>query len=236
MPTNNNNKVIIKKLHDNKITINLNNLLSKQCNNIIKFLGIYKDENKFFLITPLAEGNLRDYLKSKNYSLKEKIKIATDITNGIRVLHEHNIIHENLHPKNILMFDGIANISDLPLPYEKKSIYFDEHYFEKIGYLDPDSLLNEHFEKRKSMDIYSLGSLLWEIMSEQVPYSKDKNIGIVQLIHKIKEGHREDDISKIPDIPAEYIDLYKKCWDKNSLDRPSIEDVYKNFHILNNQL
>src|ERR1043166_1089966 len=100
------------------------------------------------------------------------------------------------------MFDGVAKISDLPFPYEKnKTVYFDPHFIEKIGYLDPNSLLNENFNKNKSMDIYSLGSLLWEIMSEQVPYSDDGSI--LQLVKKIKnDGYREQDVNC---APHEYI-------------------------------
>ena len=52
------------------------------------------------------------------------------------------------------------------------------------------------------MDIYSLGSLLWEIMSEQIPYSNSKDN--LQLVNKIKnEDYREKNIS----CPYEYIDL-----------------------------
>ncbi len=49
---------------------------------------------------PFAENNLRDYLKNKKLSLNNKmiakIKIAIDITNGIKYLHENDIIHGNL--------------------------------------------------------------------------------------------------------------------------------------------
>ncbi|GBB95107.1 hypothetical protein RclHR1_02480006 [Rhizophagus clarus] len=241
-----NSKIVIKKLYSDKIKpSNLNNLykISEQSNNIVKFLGIFKDKDKFFLVTPFShEGNLRDYLSNKNCPSEEKIKIATDIVHGILFLHkEHDIIHENLHPKNIIMFDGIAKISDLPLPYEKKSICLDEHFFEKIGYLDPDSLLNKRFKKAKSMDIYSLGSLLWEMISEQIPYSKDTRVkSIIKLIKEIKKGHREVDVPNLPDIPAEcmneYKDLYNKCWDKDSSSRPIIEDVHKKILHINTLL
>src|SRR3954449_8957380 len=106
------------------------------------------------------------------------------------------------------MLGGIAQISDLPLPYEKKTVYYNLNFFDNIGYLDPNSFLNENFKKEYSMDIYSLGILLWEIMSEQIPYSKSRNS--LQLVEKIKYGGaREQDISC---APYEYIDLYKKCW------------------------
>jgi len=112
------------------------------------------------------------------------------------------------------MLNKIAQISDLPLPNISNEMkledhLIDEHLFDNIGYVDPNSFLNETDEKDKSMDIYSLGSLLWEIMSEKVPYSKDIDNGIYELIFRItKKEYREKDIDNIPN---EYIALYKKC-------------------------
>ncbi|CAI2179864.1 5179_t:CDS:2 [Funneliformis geosporum] len=207
----NDKKVIIKKLQklQNKKSI----LVRKK---------VYEDCNTFLIIPFAPEGNLRNYLKDKDFSIEKKVGIAIKIADGIKYLHIKDIIHENLHPKNILMFEGMAQISDLPLPYEKnKSVFFDQQFFDNIGYIDPDSLLNEHFVKNKSMDIYSFGSLLWEIMSGKVPYSKDKDEGILQLVQKIKDGYREGNI-----IDAHKYELCKLCWNGKPSDRPTIEEVF----------
>ncbi|PKK74676.1 hypothetical protein RhiirC2_863699 [Rhizophagus irregularis] len=87
---------------------------------------------------------------------------------------------------------------------------------------EPNSILNRNYKKNKSVDIYSLGTLLWEIMSEKIPFSEDQNDGILQLMLRIKEGYREVDIISDP----EYVNLYKSCWDGNNLIRPKIDDVY----------
>lgn len=84
--------------------------------------------------------------------------------------------------------------------------------------------MNSEYVKDKSIDIYSLGSLLWEIMSERIPYSNDQNENILQLINRIREGHREKSEKDIPDI---YKDLYEECWNGDSSKRPSINDVYE---------
>src|ERR1051325_5274925 len=120
------------------------------------------------------------------------------------------------------MLDEIAQISDSLLPYEKKTVYYNKQFFNNLGYLDSNSFLNENFKKEYSMDIYSLGNLLWEIMSEKIPFSQDKHNSL--LIKKIKNGYREKDI---PGISSEYVNLYKECWKEDSLTRPKIKDVYK---------
>ncbi|RGB31457.1 kinase-like domain-containing protein, partial [Rhizophagus diaphanus] len=198
-------------------------------NKIVEFLGIsIKDENQLFLIMPFAnDDNLREYIKKNTLTFDKKIEIAKDITEGIKFLHEKGIIHENLNPKNILIFDGVAKISNLPLSYnnnDKDDLYINESLFDNIGYIDPNLFLNSDYDKDKPIDIYSLGSLLWEIMSERIPYSNDQNENILQLINRIREGYREKSENIIPDI---YKDLYEECWNGDSSKRPSINDVYE---------
>src|SRR5947209_15854900 len=103
------------------------------------------------------------------------------------------------------MFDKVAKISNLPLIYNNEDLYFDENIFDNIGYIDPNSLLNDDFKKDSSIDIYSFGSLLWEIASEKIPCSEVESILV--LIEKMKNSlYIEDD--DIPNFPDEYKNLY----------------------------
>ncbi|CAG8542646.1 1241_t:CDS:2 [Diversispora eburnea] len=63
------------------------------------------------------EGNLRDYLKSKKKSLKweDKHRMCFEIAKGLRCLHSEEIIHKDLHSKNILIDNGRMMIADLGL-------------------------------------------------------------------------------------------------------------------------
>ena len=74
------------------------------------------DENKLFLVMPWANnGNLREYLEKKKLNFDEKIQIAIDVTKGIQVLHENNIIHENIVSNDLILnfiyYYGFCNLS-----------------------------------------------------------------------------------------------------------------------------
>ncbi|PKC14312.1 kinase-like protein [Rhizophagus irregularis] len=214
-----------------------------QHTNIVEFLGVgTRDECKVFLVMPIANGgNLRDYLKAnKKLSIDKKMKIVKGIASGIMKLHGEGITHENINPKNILIFDEIAKISNIPLQFEKpfdkafrnRDIYAYDDLFDNIGYIDPNAFIKINgnagdYNKDKSTDIYSLGTLLWEVMSEKIPYQDEfSDGGILGLIRKIKDGHREKaDIPDITKFPAEYINLYTKCWNGDSAARPTIKEV-----------
>ncbi|POG61822.1 kinase-like domain-containing protein, partial [Rhizophagus irregularis DAOM 181602=DAOM 197198] len=75
--------------------------------NINRFLGITNDHagNYIMVLEYADEGNLRDYLKVKFDSLQweNKIRMALDIACGLKCLHSRDIVHRDLHSKNILV-------------------------------------------------------------------------------------------------------------------------------------
>ncbi|CAB5356195.1 unnamed protein product [Rhizophagus irregularis] len=85
---------------------------------INRFLGITKDSDYYILVLEYAnEGNLRDYLKKKFTYLRwnDKIQMALDITGGLKFIHSKEIIHRDLHSKNILVNNGKLLIADFGL-------------------------------------------------------------------------------------------------------------------------
>ncbi|CAG8455566.1 2778_t:CDS:2 [Cetraspora pellucida] len=88
--------------------------------NMITFFGISQDPNTetYFMVLQYANGgNLRNYLY-KNFSKldwKTKVKMAKDIASGLNCIHEENIVHRDLHSKNVLLHDGRLLIADLGL-------------------------------------------------------------------------------------------------------------------------
>ena len=86
--------------------------------NIVEFLGAGKDVHSCpFIVMELMDGNLRDFIKHKNYQLKQKviISIALDVAKGLSYLHGHSppILHRDLKTDNILLKRRTAKIGDL---------------------------------------------------------------------------------------------------------------------------
>src|SRR5581483_10824440 len=117
-------------------------------------------------------GNLRKYLKDHLSTLTwdDKIKLAYQITEGIKYLHDKDILHQNLHSKNIVIHRREAKIM-LDIVKITENNYLDN---EMISYIDPKLLENHTYEYDKKSDIYSLGVLMWELTSGYPP--KNENI------------------------------------------------------------
>src|ERR1043165_898201 len=130
--------------------------------------------HEHLLVMEYADGgNLRKYLQKHFSTLTwdDKINLAYQISEGIKYLHGENILHRDLHSKNIVIHQGEAKIIDLGTA---KSIgtETDLHsgVFGMISYIDPKLLEDYSYQYNKKSDIYSLGVLMWELSSGHPPF------------------------------------------------------------------
>ncbi|GES97479.1 kinase-like domain-containing protein [Rhizophagus clarus] len=204
--------------------------------NVNSFLGIAKDDigNYVMVLEYANEGNLRDYLlnekwrylrKKDSSEWKDKINMALDITRGLKCLHSKDIIHRDLHSKNILVNNGRLLIADFGLSKQLIEVSSSSlaNRMGMIEYIEPQVYKDINYIRDKRSDIYSLGVLFWEITSGRPPFYNRDDQSIFALCHHICSGHREESIEG---TPLEYQQLYEKCWDGNPESRPDINQVY----------
>ncbi|CAI2172466.1 18843_t:CDS:2 [Funneliformis geosporum] len=177
------------------------------------------------------DGDLQNYLEKnfKNLTWDNKKMIAFQIAEGLNYLHNENILHRDLHSKNIVIHDGNAKITDFGLSKNMNSKYSTIHIgtFGRIPYVDPKKLLDLNFQYEKASDIYSYGVIMWEISSGFSPFKNLTSKCDLELLYlKIPKGYREDNVEVTPE---DYKDLYEKCWDSLPDKRPSIKKVLEEF-------
>ncbi|CAJ0637190.1 3090_t:CDS:2 [Entrophospora sp. SA101] len=85
--------------------------------NIIRILGISQDpcnKDRLLVLQYAKDGNLRDYLARKHstFTWNDRFKIAFGIADGLNCLHDENIVHCDLHSRNILIDNGEPKIAD----------------------------------------------------------------------------------------------------------------------------
>ncbi|RHZ83512.1 hypothetical protein Glove_91g34 [Diversispora epigaea] len=192
--------------------------------NIINFYGVsidYSTEKCYLVLQYAKDDNLRTYLRNnfKNLDWETKIKMAQDITNGLYYMHEKNIVHRDLHSKNVLVHEEKLLITDLGLSQTLES-NSNSMAGGMYAYSDPQYLRNHIMYKRsKASDIYSLGVLFWELSSGIPPFD---NLLSLDILEMVKSGLRE---APINGTPEDYIKIYSNAWKDNPKQRPTIEDI-----------
>ncbi|KAF0463065.1 kinase-like protein [Gigaspora margarita] len=198
--------------------------------NIVQFYGVTKDSaGDYHMILKFAcDGNLRTYLKAKFLELRwnDKLRIAEEITTGLLYLHENDIIHRDLHSKNILIDQGKAMIADFGLSkqLEDTSLVTVSMVYGLPAYIDPQCYKvntdSPTYERCKKSDVYSLGVIFWEISSGRPPF---ESIRVrEQVAIEIYKGKRETPVENTPEL---YVTLYKRCWDEAPANRPETKSV-----------
>ncbi|GBC08805.1 hypothetical protein RclHR1_00840006 [Rhizophagus clarus] len=210
-------------IHELKIHLHLTHFSDR----IIKCLGISQDDltKEYLLVMQYAnEGDLQNYLTNRNLSWDVKKKLAYQIADGLNYLHNENVLHKDLHSKNVVIHEGNAKIIDFGISKIQDQISgAHTRYRGIIAYIEPKRLLSPDFPYTKSSDVYSFGVLMWEISSGCPPF-KDRCCtgGDMALAVNIIGGLREEVVTG---TPKEYEDLYIKCWDQEPEQRPITKDI-----------
>ncbi|HRH43466.1 MAG TPA: serine/threonine-protein kinase [Pyrinomonadaceae bacterium] len=147
------------------------------------------DDGIPYLIMEYVEGETIDnFCEHNNLALKMRLKLFNKVCEAVSFAHQNLIIHRDLKPSNILVTPkGEVKLLDFGI----SKILNDEQTQEKtaltmLGAMTPEYASPEQIRGEKvttSTDIYSLGVVLYKILTGNLPYSlKDKNNGNLMRI------------------------------------------------------
>src|SRR5579875_747142 len=136
----------------------------------------------YYLVMPYVEGGtLRDYLLRRGHlSLEEAGSFLEQIASALQYAHEHDVVHRDVKPSNILLrLDGYAYLGDFGLAKAKQEAESLTHAGTMVGtpeYMSPEQS-NGTCDYRG--DIYSLGVILYHMLTGQVPFTAETPVAIL---------------------------------------------------------
>jgi serine/threonine protein kinase len=195
---------------------------------IIRCYGLSKDPitEAYLLVMNLEENRDLHYYLQKNFSsLKwnDKLTLLNDMTIGLKKIHEAGLLHHNFHTGNVLIGKGgKAYLADLGLnhPVNEESSEFG--VYGVLPFVAPEVLRGDVYTA--ASDVYSFGMIMWVLTSGQNPFFESDYDSLLSL--RICKGERPVIVEGTPKC---YVDLMKRCWDKNILERPSAIELERIF-------
>ncbi|CAG8717959.1 11107_t:CDS:2, partial [Racocetra fulgida] len=172
----------------------------------------YPTTKKYLMVMDyVPNGDLRQYWKNNCLPLKSKLSQLLTIAEGLKSIHEKELVHRDLHPGNILNreLSGIGSgnvlcyITDLGLSRLVNEIEQEGKIYGQMTYISPEVLLEQPYTK--ASDIYSFGIIAYELLANSYPYPETNDL---ELSLKVCQGYRPD-IDKVL-IPQLLKDLIKK--------------------------
>jgi serine/threonine-protein kinase len=165
--------------------------------NIVSIFDVGKDGQEDYIVMEYVKGQtLKDIIRQQApLSVEKTIHIVRQIGEALAHAHANHIIHRDIKPQNILMTtDGRAKVTDFGIARAASAATL-THTGDIVGsvhYLSPEQAKGA--QTNEQSDIYSLGIILYELITGKVPYDGDTPITIA-LKH----------IQEEPELPGKVI-------------------------------
>ncbi len=165
-------------------------------------------EEKTFISMAYVEGqSLRKKLESGPLELDEAIRIATQAAQGLQIAHKKGVVHRDIKSANIMVTeDNQAKIMDFGLARMTGGTLLTQEgtAMGTIAYMSPEQAQGEEVDHRT--DIWSLGVVLYEILTGQLPFKGEHEQAIVYAIRKDKPRPITEVNAEIPQSIEQVVD------------------------------
>jgi hypothetical protein len=197
--------------------------------NIVRYYSSWLDDSKsnnstLYIQMELCESTFRDYLNNirEDESIEKRIFYFNQIVEGIKYLHDNNIIHRDIKPSNILFIDDTVKICDFGLARHVNSTLNIINGSSEVGtsfYRAPE--IDTHIYNNK-IDVYSLGIILIELLLKHCKTQAEKMMCMKQILENIKENK----IESIPYlITNRYYEIIMNMINVNVKERYDIYEI-----------
>ena len=198
--------------------------------NIVEVYDVGEEDGEHYIVMEYIEGKtLKQLLKKReSLTLTEVIDIMTQLTDGIAHAHESYIIHRDIKPQNIMIEDnGLIKITDFGIAMALNATQLTQtnSVMGSVHYLPPEQASGKGATIKS--DIYSLGILMYELLTGNVPFKGDNAV-------EIALKHMKDKVPSIrkqnPSIPQAVENILLKATAKNPRNRyDSAKDMHEDF-------
>ena len=149
--------------------------------NIVSVLDVGTDHGLPYMVMEYVDGpDLKEYIRQNApLDLHEVIRIMDQILSAVALAHKHNVIHRDLKPQNILMDKrGNIKIADfgIAVALNQSSVTQTNSVMGSVHYMSPEQTRGGLVTKQS--DIYSLGIILYELITGTVPFNGDTPVSI----------------------------------------------------------
>lgn len=193
---------------------------------IVQVLDAGEDEFGCFMVSELIEGtSLAERMKQKTLELTDAIVLLVKVCDGLAFAHRQGIVHRDLKPHNILInHAGEPFIADFGLARELFAASTDlTRTGQVIGtpaFMAPEQAAGGTQTADPRTDIYSLGVILFQVLTGELPFRGD----LESILYQLKHQESPNPKSLNPHVPDELDLLCGKCLQKKLSERiPSVE-------------
>lgn len=188
--------------------------------NIVKVYDVSVTDKLQYIVMEYVDGiTLKEYLKQRGGALtwKETVHFATQVLGALQHAHSKGIIHRDVKPQNIMLLaDGSIKMMDFGIARfsRAQSQTVSDKAIGSVHYISPEQAKGDRTDART--DIYSVGVMLYEMLSGRLPFDGDGavSIAIMQISDKAKP------LAQVaPNVPEGLRQITEKAMEKDPAQR-----------------
>ena len=188
--------------------------------NIVQVYDVSSSDTANYLVMELINGiSLKQYMEVKGVlNWKETLHFAMQIAKGLEHAHSRGIVHRDIKPHNVMVLkNGSVKVMDFGIAQVmNKSSTLTKEALGSVHYISPEQAKGSFTDSRS--DIYSLGVVMFEMMTGRPPYDGDSPVAVaIQHIN----GGAPMPSSLNPSIPAGMEQIIMKAMALEPKDRYS---------------
>jgi eukaryotic-like serine/threonine-protein kinase len=194
--------------------------------NVVTLLDVGEQEGLRYAVAELVAGEtLRTRLAAGSLPTKEAAEIAAQMAEGLAAAHEKGVVHRDIKPENVVITpSGFARILDFGLAKRSETAIGagtgedeatrSELLTDKgvvagtVGYMSPEQIRGESVDGRS--DVFSLGVVLWEMLTGQRPFHGDSQ---VETLNAILKEEPQPELA-LDSLPTELARIVRRCLEK----------------------
>ena len=188
--------------------------------NIVQVFDVSASEDANYIVMELIDGiSLKQYMEVKGIlNWKETLHFATQIAKGLEHAHSRGIVHRDIKPHNVMVLkNGSVKVMDFGIAQVmNKNNTLTKEALGSVHYISPEQAKGSFTDSRS--DIYSLGVVMFEMMTGRPPYDGDSPVAVaIQHIN----GGAPRPTSLNPNIPVGMEQIIMKAMALEPKDRYS---------------
>lgn len=216
--------------------------------NIVKVYDVNFGEKLQYIVMEYIDGiTLKEFInKQGSITWNDALFFMTQILRAVQHAHDKGIVHRDIKPQNIILLpNGNLKVTDFGIARFSRSDTktLTEQAIGSVHYISPEQAKGEYTDEKA--DIYSIGVVLYEMLSGKVPFEADSAVSVALM----QVNSNAEKLTKInPDIPLGLEQICFHAMQKNPADRYQsatemlldieeiVKDPNKTFNYVNNEV